>query len=218
MPFDDALFSFLHLLVFVYWLGGDLGAFYASHALTTAAVPADHRLFAAKIVGDVDMAPRSALILALPTGLLLADAKGWIDAPLPALLAITALSVAWLFLAWRLHLSHGVNAAMKGVDSIIRWSLLAGLTATAVAGLAGGLSLPFFLLMKLLLLAGAVALGLAIRQSLKPLGQALAGLKGENPARAEQDLAAILKRARPMVVAIWLLISSAAILGLATPA
>lgn len=218
MPIDNALFGFLHLLVFVYWLGGDLGAFYASHALTAAAVSADRRLFAAKIVGDVDMAPRSALILALPTGFLLADAKVWINAPLAASIAITVLSLAWLFIVWRLHLSHGANAVLKRIDSVFRFSLLAGLVATGLAGLAGALTLPFFLSIKLLLLAGAVAMGLAIRQALTPLGPALAGLKGDEPARAEQDLAAILKRARPMVVAIWLLISSAAILGLAKPA
>jgi hypothetical protein len=217
MQLDETLFAFLHILVFVYWLGGDLGAFYASHALTAKGVPADRRLFAAKIVGDVDMAPRSALILALPTGFLLADAKGWIDAPTGAALALAGMSLAWLFIAWRLHQSHGASALMKRLDSVFRWTLLVGLVAAGLAGFAGALALPFFLSAKLSLLAGATAMGFLIRAALKPLGPALAGLNGPDPARAEQELACILTRARPMVVIIWLLIGSAAMLGLAIP-
>lgn len=69
---DKAPFGLLHVLVFVYWLGGDLGAFYSSRFLTRPGVTPEKRLLAAKIVGDVDMAPRSALILTFPTGLALA--------------------------------------------------------------------------------------------------------------------------------------------------
>jgi succinate-semialdehyde dehydrogenase / glutarate-semialdehyde dehydrogenase len=68
MSLDVALFGLLHILVFVYWLGGDLGAFYASWYVSMPKVSADRRLLASRIVGDVDMAPRTALILALSTG------------------------------------------------------------------------------------------------------------------------------------------------------
>ena len=49
---DQALFALLHVLVFVYWLGGDLGAFYTSRFLIQPDISADRRLMAAKIVGD----------------------------------------------------------------------------------------------------------------------------------------------------------------------
>jgi hypothetical protein len=106
---------------------------------------------------------------------------------------------------------------MKRLDSVFRWTLLVGLVAAGLAGFAGALALPFFLSAKLSLLAGATAMGFLIRAALKPLGPALAGLNGPDPARAEQELACILTRARPMVVIIWLLIGSAAMLGLAIP-
>jgi len=118
---DQSLFALLHVLVFVYWLGGDLGAFYTSRFLTQPDVSADRRMMAAKIVGDVDMAPRTALILALPTGLALAQSKGWLDLGWVLVSLIAIASLAWLLLAWVLHLRHGgAPQALKTLDLAIR--------------------------------------------------------------------------------------------------
>ncbi len=215
---DQALFAFIHVLVFVYWLGGDLGAFYTSRFLTQSDVSADRRLMAAKIVGDVDMAPRTALILALPTGLVLGQSKGWIALGWPAVGALCVASLAWLALAWHLHLKHGAVAdVLRRTDLGIRWAMIIGLSAWAISALAGVTDLPLFLALKLLALAGCVALGLFIRGVLKPLGPALAGLNGSDPADAEAKLAQTLNRARPLVTGIWALLCLAAFLGLWTP-
>jgi len=217
MP-ETALLSLLHLLVLVYWLGGDLGAFYTSRYLILPGVSADRRLMAAKIVGDVDMAPRTALILALPTGLALARASGWLTIADWAMTLIVIAAAAWVALVWRLHVAHGnAPAWMRTIDLIARVLLLAGLVALASAGLAGQFALPHFLALKLYLLAACVALGLWIRRVLVPLGPALAGLSGEDSARHEADLARTLRRARPLVVAIWGLILTAALVGLWKP-
>ena len=60
-------------------------------------------------------------------------------------------------------------------------------------------------------------MGLFIRKVLKPLGPALAGLSGSNAPQAEADLAAVLKKAKPLVMTIWLLIILAAFTGLLKP-
>lgn len=216
--FDQALFALLHVLVFVYWLGSDLGAFYTSHFLTRPNVSSDRRLMAAKIVGDVDMAPRSALILSLPTGLLLADSKGWLTLGWPVLALITIASLAWLGLAWKLHLDHsGPPHWMKVTDSLIRYGLILILVGVSAAGLIGQIQLPLFLALKCLALAGCIALGLYIRTVLKPLGPALIGLNGPHSATAQAALANTLQAARPLVVSIWALLIIAASLGLWTP-
>ncbi|MEM9570588.1 MAG: hypothetical protein AAF996_03920 [Pseudomonadota bacterium] len=215
---DQALFALLHVLVFVYWLGGDLGAFYTSHFLTQPNVSADRRLMAAKIVGDVDMAPRTALILALPTGLLLAESKGWLALGWPTIGAITLASLIWLALAWKLHLDHGAPATwIKRADTATRYGLILVLAIIGVMALSGSIALPLFLALKMLALAGCIALGLYIRVVLKPLGPALAGLAGTNSEIAETDLARTLNRARPLVMGIWALLLIAAFLGLWTP-
>ncbi|MFN7053960.1 hypothetical protein [Hyphomonas sp.] len=220
MP-DLALFTLLHLLVFVYWLGGDLGAFYTSRFLIRPGVSADRRLMAAKIVGDVDMAPRTALILALPTGLSLAAAKGWLAMGPAVMAALWAGSLAWLALAWAIHNRHGAAPmAWRQADLMIRWLMIAGLVAAAawsLSGAGGGDGLPLFLSLKLLALAGCTGLGLYIRAVLAPLGPALMGLTGPDAAGAEASLAATLNRARPLVVCIWALLIAAAALALFKP-
>ena len=215
---DQALFALLHVLVFVYWLGGDLGAFYASRFLTQPDVSADRRLMAAKIVGDVDMAPRTALILALPTGLLLAESKGWLALGWPLVGGVVVASLMWLGLAWHLHMKHGgASDSLRKLDLIVRWLLVAALIGGAIVGLAGLYALPLFLSLKFLALAGCIILGLYIRAVLKPLGPALMGLSGSNAEAAQADLAQTLNRARPLVTGIWALLLIAAFLGLWTP-
>jgi len=215
---DQALFALLHILVFVYWLGGDLGAFYTSHFLTRADVSSDRRLMAAKIVGDVDMAPRTGLILALPTGLMLAESKGWLSLGWPIIGAIVLAALVWLALAWKLHLAHdGQSAWMKTADTLLRHGLILALIASSGLAYASIIELPLFIALKLLVLAGCIALGLYIRVVLKPLGPALMGLAGPDASTAEADLARTLNRARPLVMGIWALLLVAAFLGLWTP-
>ena len=215
---DQALFALLHVLVFVYWLGGDLGAFYTSHFLTRADVSSDRRLMAAKIVGDVDMAPRTALILALPTGLMLAESKGWMALGWPITVAIVLASLIWLALAWKLHLAHDTPPAwIKTIDTLVRYGLILALVASSGLAFASMIELPLFIALKLLALAGCIALGLYIRVVLKPLGPALMGLAGPTASAAEANLADTLNRARPLVMGIWALLLIAAFLGLWTP-
>jgi hypothetical protein len=220
MP-ELALFTLLHLLVFVYWLGGDLGAFYTSRFLIRPGVSADRRLMAAKIVGDVDMAPRTALILTLPTGLSLAAAKGWLAMGAPAMAAMWAAALGWLALAWAIHNRHGAApVTWRRADLTIRWLMLSGLVAGAawsLSGAEGGEGFPLFLSLKLLALAGCTGLGLCIRAVLAPLGPALMGLTGPDAARAEASLAETLSRARPLVMCIWALLVAAAALALFKP-
>ncbi len=215
---DQALFALLHVLVFVYWLGGDLGAFYTSRFLTQSGVSTDRRLMAAKVVGDVDMAPRTALILALPTGLMLAQSKGWLQLGWPIVAAIAIASLLWLAIAWKLHLDHAATGGwMKSADTLIRYALIVTLISWAVLGLVGQITLPAFIALKILCLAGCIALGLFIRIVLKPFGPALMGLNGPDANIAEADLALTLNRARPLVTGIWALLLIAAFLGLWTP-
>lgn len=215
---DQALFTLLHVLVFVYWLGGDLGAFYTSRFLIQPDVSADRRLLAAKIVNDVDMAPRSALILTLPTGLALAESKAWVSIGWPAVIAVSVGAALWLMLAWYLHLKHGaVPEALRKLDLGVRWVLVLGLGGWAIGGLTGSLPLPVFIALKLLALVGCILLGVLIRTVLKPLGPALMGLSGPDSTAAATSLAQTLNRARPLVTCIWALLIIAAFLGLWTP-
>ncbi len=211
---EDATLRLLHVLVLVYWLGGDLGSFASSFVISDPKAAPAARLAMAKLLGHLDMAPRSALILAAPTGLALAAHTGWIAAPGWVVGAVWALSLGWLGLVWFLHLRHGAAPLWRTLDLAIRWGAIAVLLGAALLVAEA----PSFLRLKLALLAGAILAGLAIRAALKPFGPGLAALaRGQANAESEAAIGNALNRARPAVLAIWALLAAAAWLGLAKP-
>lgn len=215
---DIALLSLLHLLIFVYWLGGDIGVFYASTLLTDDKRDAAGRLAAGKIVADVDLAPRFCLLLALPTGLALAAVKGWLQISPVWLIAAFITAFAWIYLVIQLHIRHTGMELIKRIDTMLRFVFLAGLSITGIGALLGSFPLPLFIALKLLILAFAVAMGLLVRIALKPFGPAYVSL-ATNGAAPDTDkiIKSCLNRARPAVIAIWIALLAAAWLGLATP-
>lgn len=214
-----ALISLMHVLVFVYWLGGDLGAFYTSRMISDPTRSAAARIAAAHALTALDMAPRTALILALPTGATLASVTGYVSLPIAALGAIWMLSVAWLFLAWRIHLDHlPPGATVRRIDLAIRWVMLAGLTVVGCAVIGGVLDAPLFVGLKLLILAAAVATGLWVRRLIAPFGAAFGDLVANGPSvEGDRIIASALARARPAVLLIWTMLLSAAFLGFWRP-
>lgn len=218
MDIATSLFTLLHLLVLVYWLGGDLGAFYSSSFMVDPKRTLAERLMALKILNTIDMAPRTALILALPTGLALAWVKGWVVVPAVVPLLVGLGGLGWLALAWAVHLSHGGGGA-KRADMAIRWAVLAALYAAGIGGLSGLIAMPLFIALKLIVLASCVGLGLLVRRQLVPLFPAIRAMIATG-ATAETDavIAGVNARARRSVITIWLLLVVAAWLGIATPA
>lgn len=213
----DALLLLLHVLILVYWLGGDLGAFVVSFLIANPGKDRAARLGAAWLLGDVDMAPRTALILAFPTGFTLAATRGWVAVDLVWIAVSWAAGLVWLFIAWRIHLSHAAPASsLRQFDLGVRWVVAAGLGAGGVAGLAGVSSWPLFVNLKLLILAGCVLTGLLVRRLTADLGPALGALAA-GQADADARIARSLAVTRPAVLFIWLLLLAAALLGLWKP-
>lgn len=221
MTFTLALLTLLHILVFVYWLGGDLGAFFSSYTLINPSKPVEVRLFALKVVNNVDMAPRTSLILTLPTGLSLASAKGWMEIPTPVLVVVWLLAGAWLFLNWRIHLKHlPSTAGERRFDLGVRWVLVAGLFGTGGAGIAGLIpAMPLFIAIKCMLLATAMLAGLLVRRAFGPLFVAVREMAANGPTPENDRIMrhVIMRRSKPTVVSIWIIITSAALCGLVTP-
>lgn len=227
VDFVLGLATLLHILVFVYWLGGDLGAFYASQFVVRADLSPAERALAAKVLAGVDMAPRYALIWTFPTGLALAVASSaltlsWIWPGIGALAAI-----GWSLLAARLHRDgQAAPASLSRLDRMMRVGVHVGLLVAGTIGLAGAFGFgpwtnggpPLFLALKLLLLATAIALGLAIRRKLAPFSAAFAALMREG-ATTETNIAieTSLAGAKRLVVLIWACLIAAAALGVFKP-
>lgn len=219
MDMGLSLLTLLHLLIPIYWLGGDLGAFYASRFMVDPSRSVPERLMALKILNNIDMAPRTTLILAFPTGFGLAAAKGWIDLPASAAVLVWMLGLAWLALAWTVHLKHGpAGTGYKRVDIAVRYVVLAGLIGSGVAGLAGGIALPLFITLKLLALATCIAIGLLVRRQLVPLFPAIIALRENGPTpEGDRTIAGVIAITQPTVMVLWAVVLVACFLGIATP-
>jgi hypothetical protein len=209
-----ATLTLLHILVFVYWLGGDLGVFYSSTILTDTKTSPQGRISAAKVLAQVDMAPRTAMILTLPTGLTLASQLGYIGLSVPILLGIWLLGLCWLALAWAIHLKHlPPTSVWRRADIVIRIVLIIALIGTAISG-----KLPLFLALKLAIVATTIGLGLWIRTALAPFGPAFGHMIASGPTpETDTIIATSLNQSRPAVVTIWVLLLAAAFLGLYQP-
>jgi hypothetical protein len=219
MDVTTSLLTLLHLLVLVYWLGGDLGAFYGSSFLTDPQRSVPERLMALKILNNVDMAPRTALILAFPTGVTLAWAKGWLAVAPLFLVVAWAAFLAWLALAWAVHLKHGPSGqTLKRADLALRYLIIVALVAASVAAMSGAVAVPVFIVVKMLILAVCFALGLVVRRQLVPIFPAVVQMRESGPTPgSDRVIADVISRTRPTVILLWLMILIAAYLGIATP-
>jgi hypothetical protein len=218
MDTPTALLTLIHVLVLVYWLGGDLGAFYVSNFLVDPKRSLAERRMALQILNNIDMAPRTALILTLPTGFGLAWMKGWVAVPLYVPVLVALASVVWLLLAWAVHLNHESGAEYKKADIAVRYGVLAALFAIGIAALIGKIELPLFIALKLIILASCITLGLIVRKQIVPMFVAFREMveHGATPA-TDAAIANANAKARRMVLTLWALLLVAAYLGVATP-
>lgn len=218
MDWATALLTLLHVLVLVYWLGGDLGAFYGSNFMVDPKRTVVERGMALSILNNIDMAPRTMLILALPTGLALAWIKGWLMLPAYVPVLVAMASFGWLALAWAVHLNHGGGAGIRKLDIAIRWVMLVGLFASGLGGLFKLIEMPLFIALKMIVLATCITLGLIVRKQIVPLFTAFREMVATGPTPAtDAAIAAANGNARVSVLTLWALLLVAAWLGIATP-
>ncbi len=221
-----SLAIFLHILLFVYWLGGDLGVFYASRFITDPTVALPGRNVATKIMHVVDMSPRVCLVLFLPSGVTLMALDdlgrdlflGW------PLVVIWLAGLAWLALVIMDYRKSPQRYAplVAKVDFIIRSVLVVALLGVAaytfvVAQPFGVDSNPKWLAGKVAAYAICIFGGLMIRVRLRPFGAAYAELQTGSTPEVEATLARSIQGSLPFVYLVWTMVLIAAFLGVVKP-
>ena len=214
------LLLFIHLLLFVYWLGGDLGVFYSSSFVVNPSLSREARLTAAKIMLGCDLVPRICMALMLSVGGLLAhyigvEHNGW------QLVAIILLAPFWLAIVLVLHYRHNAPyiAALTKFDFYFRWFMVVAIIASSFyAYTTGRLAETPWLIAKLLAFAFLIFCGLMIRIKLSDFSTTYVKLL-QNTHRDEDNQAMIksLSKVRPWVVTIWFVLLLQAYLGIVKP-
>lgn len=215
---DYLILKLLHLLAFVYWLGGDLGTFLASRHVVDAKLSPAQRHTALKIMLACDQGPKLGMPLIFALGFHMAAKIGYLAAPTAAVVAVWLVCLAWFANVNWLYFTQNAAAKAKVAqfDLGFRVVVVLGLAIAGVGSLVGeGFIKADWLSLKVLIFALMVSCGIYIRIQLKPFVAAFGALmtKGSSP-EIEAVLTRALARCRPAVYLIWLGLVAAAALGL----
>lgn len=215
------LLKLLHILLFVYWLGADVGVFHSVRYVTDTSLSLEARKTALQILGWIDQLPRYSLVLMLPVGYTLAWRIGLATVPVGIIVALWVIGLAWLWMVWAIHHWKGTPRGnrLRSIDLGWRCVLVFGLVWDAVQAFRGvGHLNADWVSLKFLVFAALIFCGIMLRVVGKPLGPALTQLlsSGSTP-ELEATIKGTFARTRPFVLAIWALLLVAAYLGLAKP-
>ncbi len=222
MVFDSYfLLKLVHILLFVYWLGGDIGVFYSAFSVRDRSLSIDARRTALRILAWVDQIPRYCLVLMLPVGYTLALRIGVVRLPPSYMIVLWTVAVVWLWAVWAIHHYQGtaLGERIRKVDLGWRFVLLFGLCFDAWQGFRGtGHLLTDWVSLKFALLAAMLFCGIMIRMLGKPSAAALRQIftTGSTP-ELEDIVRRTARRTRPFVLGIWVLLVIAAYTGISKP-
>lgn len=224
------LLQYAHILLLVYWLGTDLGVYWCAKYVGRADLPLAERQRFLQLLLKLDMGPRTALVLMIPTGTLMIFLAQWIPLRGTVAALVCALALGWLALVWRLYLAPAAvrTDSLRHID---RWTrrvmvtvmlalglLLISGAGSALAGIGLDIEGPRWLGGKFLAYGGAVLCGLRLRGVLSHWAQGFGELR--EAATVEQGnarIAAAMPAAFGYAYALWGCVLVAAFLGVVKP-
>jgi hypothetical protein len=220
----------LHLVLFVFWLGGDLGVFYSSRFVLRPDLTPAARATALSVMSGLDLGPKICLVLFLPSGvtLMALEPHGAELFGVPVfgrwqVVLVWLLALGWLAATIADHRTHGRFPWVRRADWAVRIGLIAALAAlsayTLLADRPFGVTTdPRWLGGKVALYTAAIACGLGIRLTLRPFGPAFGALLGGGSTpEVERTLKRAVDGCLPYVFGIWASVLGAAVLGVLKP-
>ena len=213
---------FVHIVLFAYWLGGDLGVFLTSRRVADRTLSLDERLRFLGVLLACDMGPRTCLILFIPVGYQMAAQLGLSPITGYTLAAVWVLDLAWLALNWWMffHERDPRVPKLRELDLKIRYVVIAVMGTMGAVSLARGTPLQApWLAAKVLLFACLVALGVYLRIELKQWVTGF-GMVRQGGAAADEGNTIIersLARSKRAALLLWLGVALIAFIGKVKP-
>jgi hypothetical protein len=216
-----SIWQYLHILLFVYWLGADLGVYLASRYVARADLALDERLRFLELLLKVDMGPRTALILIVPVGFELATRLGIASFAADWLPAIWVAALGWLALAWYLFANARNPGAQRlvRVDQAVRAVVVVTFLGLGIVSWVAGAPLEArWLAAKFVMYAGVVVIGLVLRITIRDWVRGFGMLRaGAEPDAANALIHGAHVRATRFAQLLWLLVAAIAFLGVTKP-
>lgn len=213
---------YLHLLLFVLWLGADVGVFLLGQNFRrrdTYDLP--QRLILLRLLVSLDMVPRSAWALMVPVSLSVGVAGNWFALPGWAVAASWLVAAAWLFLVWDAHGKDGTPRAARDrrIEFWLKVALAGFYLWLGIFSLELEWPIPHaWLAWKALLFGAIFVAAIMIDVRFKPVGPQLMRLVNEGSSDAtEAPLLATMNRTRNWVWTVYALLVVTSWLGVAKP-
>lgn len=214
---------YVHVLLFVAWLGGDIGVFVlGQHFRKRAVYTLDQRIALLKLLVIVDLAPRAAWALMVPVSLTVSLLGGWWAVPSWLVAAGWLVGAGWLWLVFDAH-AHDMTpraARNRRVEGWLRWLLAAAYLWLGAQSLVSGTPIDQpWLAWKALLFGAIFVAAIMIDVTFKPVGALLGKLLTEGSSDAtEIPLLRTMNRTRWWVWCVYLLLLATSWLGVVKPA
>lgn len=210
----------LHELLFVFWLGPDIGVYIWTTKAASAEMTPNQRVTAGRMMNIIDFFPRVCISLMLTVGGILTEAVG-LDHPTWQWIGIILLGPVWLFLVVVAYFREGTEFGdtMARLDIVLRWIIVISvIVSTTYSMVTGRLESAPWVAGKLYLFALIVFMGLMMRRQMEPFVASLRRLETEEPGEEiNRTMSASLGSARFYVFGIWVALLAAAWLGISQP-
>ena len=211
----------MHLLLFAYWLGGDIGVFYSSGFAVNRKLSRGARQAAGTIMMNLDLIPRLCLSLMLTVGGILTHYYG-IDHPLWQIVGIILLGPIWTCSLIYIHFNEGTDLVktMTKIDYYFRWIMVFTLIASVSYAFyfTDRLNANPWVGAKLIVFAALIFCGIMIRKYIGGFIKGIHNIATDNINEADDiAMAESLSKARVFVLTIWVLLLVEVWIGVAKP-
>ena len=218
---STSIWAYIHILLFVFWLGTDVGVFTAAIFLKNPAQSYDTRLRLVKLLSLVDIFPRLCFALIFPVGLQLT--RGLEIYPISDTLLATAwaIGLGWCVYIFFLMRNEG-NPLGRLLSRIqVAFEAVMGLLFIGIGGqalIAGEPALPGWYAAKLLLFGCVFLLAILLHILFLPFEKPFVeiGTHGSTPER-EAAISGTINRALVAVLVLYFCIATIAFLGTVKP-
>ena len=216
-----SLLVFVHVLLFVYWLGADLGVFMLARGAMNPKYSFDQRAVMLKFAGYIDLTPRLSFALIFPVGLHMAQYLGLVDVAPWVFTVLWIVAIVWSIAIISIFRLEGKPAAATIAKALFAWQLLMFFVATGLglySLVTGGPFATSWLSLKIVVFGLIFGAGIGIDMSFQPLGPAFERLAKEG---STPEIEATIRRTVNItcgyVILVYVLVAAAAFFGVAKP-
>ena len=213
-----AILAFFHIILFVFWLGGDLGvAILGEHFRKRDTYSVQERMTILKLLVITDLGPRYAWALMIASTISLVKAGGYWDLPIWGVALAWCISIVW---CWLIYAAHKAGQTDKGhklrkSEMGLKWILAALYLGLGLTSLMTDAPLePNWLATKAFLFGLIFVAAILIDVMFKPVGPLLMAVieKGSND-DTEIPLNKTMNKSRFWVRIVYLLLVIVAFIG-----